>query len=137
LWLGYLVDCNSQPLKNKILRELSNSKTMENQNDNQQETINQIYDFAANLLVNEGRSAIETKNALIDQGLDEESADIVVSNLEKQIKDAKKEGAKKDMLFGALWCIGGTFATVADFGFIFWGAIVFGAIQFIKGAANA
>ena len=110
---------------------------MENQNDNQQETINQIYDFAANLLVNEGRSAIETKNALIDQGLDEESADIVVSNLEKQIKDAKKEGAKKDMLFGALWCIGGTFATVADFGFIFWGAIVFGAIQFIKGAANA
>jgi hypothetical protein len=110
---------------------------MENQNDNQQETVNQIYDYAANLLVNEKRSAIETKNALIEQGLDEESAAIVVSNLEKQIKDAKKEGANKDMLYGALWCIGGIIATAADFGFIFWGAIVFGAIQFIKGATNS
>jgi hypothetical protein len=110
---------------------------MENQNDNQQETVNQIYDYAANLLVNEKRSAIETKIALIEQGLDEESAAIVVSNLEKQIKDAKKEGANKDMLYGALWCFGGIIATVADFGFIFWGAIVFGAIQFIKGATNS
>ena len=110
---------------------------MENQNDDQQETVNQIYEYAANLLFNEKRSATETKNALISQGLDEESAAVVVSNLEKQIKDAKKEGAKKDMLYGALWCIGGIVATVADFGFIFWGAIVFGAIQFIKGAVNS
>jgi hypothetical protein len=110
---------------------------MENQNDNQQDTVNQIYDYAANLLVNEKRSVTETKNALIAQGLDEESATVVVSNLEKQIKDAKKEGANKDMLYGALWCIGGIVATVADFGFIFWGAIVFGAIQFIKGADNS
>jgi hypothetical protein len=28
---------------------------MENQNDNQQEIVNQIYDYAANLLVNEKR----------------------------------------------------------------------------------
>ena len=53
------------------------------------------------------------------------------------IQDVKKEGANKDMLYGALWCIGGIVATVADFGFIFWGAIVFGAIQFIKGATNS
>jgi hypothetical protein len=49
----------------------------------------------------------------------------------------RKEGANKDMLYGALWCFGGIIATVADFGFIFWGAIVFGAIQFIKGATNS
>lgn len=41
------------------------------------------------------------------------------------------------MIYGALWCIGGIIATVADIGFIFWGAIVFGAVQFIKGAINS
>ena len=110
---------------------------MENLNDNPKETVNQIYDYAANLLVNEKRSATETKDALIAKVLDAESATVVVSNLEKQIKDAKKEGANKDMIYGALWFIGGIVATVADFGYIFWGAIVFGAIQFIKGAVNS
>jgi hypothetical protein len=102
----------------------------------QQEIINQIYDYAANLMVNEKKSAVETKSVLINQGLDEESASIVVNNLQQQIRDAKKERANKDMLYGALWCIGGTVATVADFGYIFWGAIVFGGIQFFKGLIN-
>jgi len=110
---------------------------MESEKDNKQEAVNQIYDYAANLLVNENKSATETKNALIDQGLDEESATIVVSNLEQQIKDAKKERANKDMLYGALWCIGGIVATVADIGYIFWGAIVFGGYQFFKGLSNS
>jgi hypothetical protein len=110
---------------------------MESEKDNQQEAVNQIYDYAANLLVNENMSATETKNALIEQGLDEESAAIVVSNLEQQIKDAKKERANKDMLYGALWCIGGIVATVADIGYIFWGAIVFGGYQFFKGLSNS
>jgi hypothetical protein len=41
------------------------------------------------------------------------------------------------MLYGALWCIGGIAGTVANIGFIFWGAIIFGAVQFIKGLSNA
>ena len=114
-----------------------NTKHMESEKDNQQEAVNQIYDYAANLLVNENKSATETKNALIDQGLDEESAAIVVSNLEQQIKDAKKERANKDMLYGALWCIGGIVATIADIGYIFWGAIVFGGYQFFKGLSSS
>jgi len=36
------------------------------------------------------------------------------------------------MIFGALWCIGGTVATITDIGYIFWGAILFGAIQFFE-----
>ncbi|MES2288077.1 MAG: hypothetical protein V4547_20490 [Bacteroidota bacterium] len=47
-----------------------------------------------------------------------------------------KEKAKRDMLFGALWCIGGIIATSAHIGFIFWGAIVFGGIQFFRGLIN-
>lgn len=104
---------------------------------NPNQTLQKIYDFAANLLVNEKKSASETKQLLIQEGLDEESAGIVVKNLEKQIKEVKKERGNKDMLYGALWCIGGIIATVADFGYIFWGAIVFGGIQFFRGLANS
>ena len=114
-----------------------NIKLMEKEQDNQKEAVNQIYEYAANLLVNEQKSATETKNALVAEGLDEESAAIVVSRLEQQIKDATKEAANKDMIYGAMWCIGGVVATIADFGYIFWGAIVFGAIQFIKGAMKS
>lgn len=110
---------------------------MENRNNSQQESVNQIYEYAADLLFNQKKSALETKIALAEQGLDEESATIVVDNIEQQIKDATKERANKDMLYGALWCIGGIVATVADFGYVFWGAIVFGAIQFFKGVAKS
>ena len=49
---------------------------------------------------------------------------------------AQNEQARKDMLYGALWCIGGTAATLAHIGYIFGGAIVFGGIQFLKGITN-
>lgn len=109
---------------------------MENQNINQQQAVNAIYEYAANLMLNEDKNTYEVKMALIEQGLNEESASIVVTNLEQQIEDAKKDNAKKDMLYGALWCIGGLVATAADIGYIFWGAIVFGGIQFFKGLFN-
>ena len=99
--------------------------------------VDEIYEFAANLMVNEKRSNTEVVNLLVEKGLDQESAQTIVSNLEQQIKEAKKKNGQKDMLWGAVWCIGGTVATVADFGYIFWGAIVFGAIQFFKGVANS
>ena len=49
--------------------------------------------------------------------------------------------AVRKMFFGALWAIGGTIATVLSYGaasgggkyFIFWGAIVFGVIDFLVG----
>jgi hypothetical protein len=109
---------------------------MENQNNEQQEIVNQIYDFAANLMIEKKYSKSETVDALIEKGLDEESASIVVNNLNKKIKEAKNESANKNMLYGALWCVGGLIATLANFGFIFWGAIVFGAIQFFMGVAK-
>lgn len=109
---------------------------MEN-NQDQQEVVDQIYNTAAHLLLEEQRSPYETKQALIAQGLDEASASVVVDNITNEIDKAKKSKANKDMLYGALWCVGGIVATVANVGFIFWGAIVFGAIQFIQGAANA
>lgn len=64
------------------------------------------------------------------------SSSIDFEELEYQRAQEKKAHARKDMIYGALWCVGGTIFTVADTGFIFWGAILFGGIQFFKGLAN-
>lgn len=110
----------------------------------QQEAVNQVYEYAADLMINEKMSALETKKMLLENGVDEKSASVIVNNLEKQIEDAKKGRANKDMLYGALWCIGGIVVTAVTYSsasgggtyVVAWGAILFGAIQFFKGLAN-
>jgi hypothetical protein len=119
---------------------------MSDQNKEQEEAVNQIYEFAADLMVKKGMSSVETKKALITQGLDNESATIVVDNLEQQIKKAKKGRGSKDMLFGALWLFGGIIVTTVTYSsassgggryVVAYGAIIFGAIQFIRGIARS
>ncbi len=113
---------------------------MTNQVENQN-AVDQIYDYAANLMINDKKNAKETQRALIDQGLDEESAFVVVNTLEEQIKEAKKKNAKKDMLYGLLWAVGGlvatalTFAAASDGGryVAFYGAVFYGGYRFLKG----
>ena len=46
-----------------------------------------------------------------------------------------KRQAEKDIMYGAMWCIGGIIGKAADFGFIFWGAIIFGGVQFFRGVS--
>ena len=109
---------------------------MDNQQVGSETAVNELYNFAANMLVNDKKTSKDVQIALVGKGLSESAAYTIVHNLEVEIKSAKKESGRKDMLYGALWCIGGTVATVANIGFIFWGAILFGGIQFIKGAIN-
>jgi hypothetical protein len=109
---------------------------MENPSTQQQEAVNQLYNFAADQMVNQSKSSDEVIKSLTEKGLSQDAAYTIVNNLEEEIRKAKKDRATKDMLYGALWCIGGTVATVANIGFIFWGAILFGGIQFIKGLVN-
>lgn len=112
----------------------------------QQKAAEDIYTYAAGLMVQRDQNAYQVKVALLARGLDEASADIVISNLELQIEEARKKRANKDMLYGALWCIGGTVITVATYSaasngggryFVAWGAILYGAIQFFKGLNNS
>jgi len=109
-----------------------------------QELSNQYYSLASNLILNEHKSAYEVRNTLIEQGLDKEIAYTIVEKLETQKFQAQQKAeqkiidarAKKDILYGALWCIGGTILTLLDIGFIFYGAILFGGIQFFRGLMN-
>jgi hypothetical protein len=109
---------------------------MENNQKEQEEAVSQIYEYAARLLFEENKSSYEVINILVQEGLNIEIATTVVKTLETQAEESKKERANKDMLYGALWFIGGSVATISDVGYVFWGAIVFGAFQFIKGAVN-
>lgn len=101
-----------------------------------QKTIDQVYTHAAELLIHQNKTSSEAIDELIAIGLDTETATIVVNKVEEHIKEENRKRARRDMIFGALWCVGGIIATVADIGYIFWGAIVFGAIQFIRGASK-
>ena len=109
---------------------------METIQPDQQASINQVYQNAANMLIHQKLDEVSVIQSLVNQGLDNESAVTVVDNLQTQIKAAKKARAHKDILYGALWCVGGIVLTVAHIGFIFWGAIIFGGFQFFKGLAN-
>ena len=60
-------------------------------------------------------------------------------------KRANREVARKNMAYGAIWCIGGTLVTALTYQaaseggghyIIAWGAIVFGGFQFLRGLAQ-
>ena len=104
------------------------------------EEIAKIYEDTIEIMVNQGKSAAETKDLLIANGVEEVYAILIVAKVSEQMdpssngaNNADKEQAYKNMAFGALWCIGGIIASAADIGVIFIGAIVIGAIQFVIG----
>lgn len=118
---------------------------MEELNKEQQNAVQEVYSYAIDLMVTQKKSATETKRALIEQGLDDETADTVVKNLEIEIKEAKKSQANKDMLYGALWAIGGVVATGATYAaaeeggsyVAFYGAVIYGGYRFLKGVFSS
>lgn len=69
-------------------------------------------------------------------GLDETAARYLVEQTREYLSRENRKRAGKNLLFGALWLVGGLIATSADLGLVFWGAILFGAIQFLHGLFN-
>ncbi|MDQ5908051.1 MAG: hypothetical protein QG599_142 [Pseudomonadota bacterium] len=106
----------------------------------QEEFVQAVYGHAAELMRN-GAKSESIINNLIEQGLDAESAKVVVSNLDEARKKQKQEQGQKNMGFGTLWCIGGLVVTAVTYSaasggghyVVAWGAVVFGAIQFLQG----
>tara|TARA_B100000401_G_C52712904_1_gene674737 strand:- start:351 stop:758 length:408 start_codon:yes stop_codon:yes gene_type:complete len=95
-----------------------------------------VHDHALKL-IDAGVSKKTIVSKLISKyDLSEDDAIELHATLKKEYFQALKEQADKDVLYGALWCAGGIIATVADIGLIFWGAIVFGGYQLIKGLSN-
>lgn len=96
-----------------------------------------IYDEAASMLMKRRNNPEEVVEALVENGLIREKASFVVETLSRQLAEAKRKKANHDIVIGLMWCSGGTVLILAQVGIIFWGAIVFGAIQLIKGVINS
>lgn len=99
------------------------------------ETTN-YYNMAVKLLVERQMEPHAIKTKLIAEGASSYEAQKIVDEISNELKRAKQKAASKDIIYGSLWCVGGLVLTIANIGFIFWGAIVFGGIQLIKGIVN-
>ena len=116
---------------------------MSEQEPTQEEIIDAIYGMAAEAMAG-GATDQRVQGMLVEQGLDQESASKVVSDLNQMKGEAIRDAGKKNMIYGALWAVGGTVVTVATYSaasgggsyVVAWGAILFGAIQFIRGAVQ-
>jgi len=106
----------------------------------QQQAVQAIYEHAAKL-IKAGKSPAQVRADLEQRGLDAESAAVVTANLLEYRNKALKEAATKNMTYGALWCVGGIAVTAITYRaasgggtyVVAWGAIVFGALQFLHG----
>jgi len=112
-------------------------------NENKEQQVDDVVAYARNLLFVQKKTPNETKNLLMENGLTWDLADVVVDNLLAR-SEADNDQANRDMLFGALWFIGGIVITAVTYSaasgggtyVVTWGAIIFGAFQFIKGLIN-
>lgn len=104
----------------------------------------EVYNYVAKRMIEDEISADIVKNELTNKGVYLDYANKVVDEIDIAIKEERVKKAKKDMLYGALWCIGGLVVTAISYNSaseggsyrIFWGAVVFGGYQFIKGLIN-
>jgi hypothetical protein len=104
--------------------------------------VKDVYGFAAERML-KGVAPSEIQANLAEQGLDAETAATIVGNLKGAEVKANREAAQKNMLHGALWCIGGLVVTVATYRMasglgssrfvIALGAVLFGGVQFVRG----
>jgi hypothetical protein len=108
-----------------------------------EQRVQAVYEYAASM-VKAGKSREEIHADLASKGLSQESVTIVVNNIFDLRSKALQKAGKKNMLYGALWCIGGILVTAFTYQaaassptgghyIVAWGAIIFGAIQFFRG----
>jgi hypothetical protein len=109
------------------------------------QAVQQVYDFAANLMrAGTKEKAVVAK--LVERGLSEEQAAVVVKNLKQARSKAYTQAGLRDMGIGAVICIIGIVVTVGTLSaarsggggsyVVAWGAILFGAAQFLRGVVN-
>jgi hypothetical protein len=105
-----------------------------------------VYGFAAEQL-GRGVSTSGIARELADRGLDPETATVVVRRLEQAQSEANRQAGQRNMIIGAIVCCVGvaitalTFRSAANNGggqiAFAWGAILFGAIQFLRGLSQS
>ena len=91
-----------------------------------------------------GMTQPENVEMLVGNGLDHETATAVVKDVHNIRKEVSREEGKKSMFVGALWCGGGLAVTAITYSaasgggvyVVTWGAVIFGAIQLLRGVGQ-
>ena len=118
---------------------------MEENNEEIKEAIGDVYAYATQLMVLRNMNTADALHDLTQKGVDEEVARTIVNQIDDQIYEAKMKRANKDILYGALWCIGGTLVTAVTYSaasngggkyIVTYGAIILGMVQLVKGIYN-
>jgi hypothetical protein len=92
-------------------------------------------------LINQGKSRAQIEAELKSIGLGQESVSSVVNRVFQLRKQAHRDVAGRNIVFGAIWCVGGIAVTALTYQmasgggtfFVAWGAVLFGGIQCLKG----
>jgi hypothetical protein len=109
----------------------------------QQQVVQAVYGFAAQMM-RDGSSHYQIEKALMEKGLNAESARVVVDNLSRMRNDAVRNAAFKSMAIGGIICVIGIVVTLGSYSaasaspsggsyVVAWGAVVFGGLQFFRG----
>jgi hypothetical protein len=114
-----------------------------NQQTTPDQAVQQIYQYTASLMRSGTKTEVIHQN-LVQRGLTDEQANIVLNNLQKARKKALAEIGQRDLLLGGGICLLGIVVTVATFSaaqnggtyVVAWGAIIFGAIRFFRGLSR-
>lgn len=114
---------------------------MEENQLSQEQAVQALYNHTANLIIEKQQKPWEVKKQLIEEGISEEVATAVIDAVKKHYNGEVDKKARKNMIIGGLWCVGGLVVTIvtlmASSGggtyVVAWGAIIFGAIQFFQG----
>lgn len=96
-------------------------------------------------LKNKGHDNAFISDKIVELGVDRDTANGLLNAMANHSNEARRSAGRRNMLFGALWCIGGIVVTVMTYSaaqgggryVIAYGAIIVGFIQFIKGATQA
>ncbi len=98
---------------------------------NKVHNIQQVYEYGS-MLINQGEKPAKIRKEIINKGYDEHSATIIVHNLYELKHEAQKDTAKRNVLYGVIWLIGGTALTFLG-NSIFGLAILFGTFELLYG----
>jgi len=97
--------------------------------------------FAAEQLFTHKKKPVEVVELLKQRGVAEDESGAIVRNLVASTRGNADEGVDgdgaKDIIWGLVWLVGGLVGTFSGIGYVFYGAIIYGAIKLIGGLASS
>ncbi len=104
----------------------------------------EAYLLAAEKMV-EGRTVPEIRIFLMEKGIGHEEATRIIDEVAEARSEVANEPAEQLMRNGAFWCLGGCLVTAVTYKaagnggtyIIAWGAMLYGAAQFLEGLTQS